>query len=91
MSAKVAFLERPVAAGEERPHTAINPSAIVTKDGRKFVFLIKDGRVVETSITTGRQIGDMTEVTAGLKTGDKIVLKPSGTLRTGSKIKVAEQ
>jgi RND family efflux transporter MFP subunit len=91
MSAKVSFLERPVAAGEESPHTAINPSAIVTKDGRKFVFLIKDGRVIEASITTGRQIGDMTEVTAGLKTGDKIVLKPSGKLKTGSKIKVAEQ
>lgn len=91
MSAKVAFLERPVAADEERPRTAINPSAIVTKDGRKFVFLIKDSRVIETPITTGRQMGDMIEITAGLKTGDKIVLKPSAKLKTGSKIKVTEQ
>jgi RND family efflux transporter MFP subunit len=91
MSAKVAFLERPVAEGEERPRTAINPSAIVTKDDKKFVFVIKDSRVIGTPITTGRQIGDMTEVTAGLKTGDKIVLKPSNKLKTGSKIKVAEQ
>lgn len=91
MSAKVAFLERPVAADEERPRTAINPSAIVTKDGKKFVFLIKDSRVIETPITTGPQIGDMIEVTAGIKTGDKIVLKPSNKLKTGSKIKVAGQ
>ena len=91
MSAKVAFLERPVAAGEERPRTAINPSAIVTKGGKKFVFLVKDNRVFETPITSGLQIGDMTEVTAGLKTGDKIVLRPSAKLKTGSKIKIAEQ
>jgi len=91
MSAKVAFLERPVAEDEERPRTAINPSAIVTRDGKKFVFVIKDSRVIETPISTGRQFGEMTEVTAGLKTGDKIVLKPSAKLKTGSKIKVAEQ
>jgi multidrug efflux pump subunit AcrA (membrane-fusion protein) len=91
MSAKVAFLERPVAADEERPRTAINPSAIVTKDGKKFVFIIKDGRAVETPITTGRHLGDMIEVTGGIKAGDKIVVKPSNKLKTGSKIKVAEQ
>ena len=91
MSAKVAFLERPVAEDEERPRTAINPSAIVTRDGKKFVFVIKDSRVIETPISTGRQFGEMTEVTAGLRTGDKIVLKPSAKLKTGSKIKVAEQ
>lgn len=90
MSAKVSFLERPVAGGEERPRTAINPSAIVTKDGKKFAFLIKGGRVIETPIITGAQIGDMTEVTQGLKTGDKIVMKPSNKLKTGSRIKVAE-
>ncbi|HSB30838.1 MAG TPA: efflux RND transporter periplasmic adaptor subunit [Candidatus Sulfobium mesophilum] len=90
MSAKVAFLKRPVAAGEDRPHTAINPSSIITKGGRKFVFLVKDSRVIETPITTGAQIADMTEVTAGLKAGDKIVLKPSGRLKTGSTIKIAE-
>ena len=91
MSAKVAFLQRQVTTGEEKPLTAINPSAIVTRGGKKFVFLIKDNRVLETPITTGRQLGDMIEVTAGLKAGDKVVLKPSGKLKTGSKIKVAEQ
>jgi RND family efflux transporter MFP subunit len=91
MSAKVAFLERPVAADEEKPRTAINPSAIVTKDDRKFVFLVKDSRIIETPITTGQRMGDMIEITAGLKAGDKIVLKPSGKLKTGSKIKVTEQ
>ncbi len=90
MSAKVAFLERPVAADEERPRTAISPSAIVTKDGRKFVFVIREGRAVETPVTTGRQLGDMIEVPAGLKTGDKIILKPPKKLKNGSKIKVAE-
>ncbi len=91
MSAKVAFLKRPVSADEERPRTAINPAAIITKNGKKLVFLVKDGRVIETPITAGAQIGDMTEITAGLKAGDKIVLKPSHKLKTGSAIKVTEQ
>jgi multidrug efflux pump subunit AcrA (membrane-fusion protein) len=91
MSAKVAFLERPVSAGEERPRTAINPAAVITRGGKTFVFLVKDNRVIETPITTGPKLGDMLEVTAGLKAGDKVVLKPSGKLKTGSMIKVAEQ
>ncbi len=91
MSAKVAFLKRPVSSGEEKPRTAINPAAIITKDGNKFVFLVKDGRVIETPITVGAQIGDMTEITAGLKAGDKIVLKPSGKLKNGSTVKSTEQ
>jgi RND family efflux transporter MFP subunit len=90
MSAKVAFLERPVSSDEEKPRTAINPSAVVTRGDKKYVFLIKEGRVIETRISTGAQIGDMTEVTSGLKTGDKVVMKPSGKLKTGSRIKVAE-
>jgi RND family efflux transporter MFP subunit len=91
MSAKVAFLERPVGAGEESPRTEINPSAAVMRDGKKFVFLIKDGSVIETPTTTGQQLGDMVEVLSGLKAGDKVVLKPAGSLKTGDRIKVAEQ
>ncbi len=90
MSAKAAFLERPVSKEEERPLTAINPSAVVTKDDKKFVFLIKDGRAVRAPIATGRQVGDMTEVTSGLKAGERVVLKPSGKLKSGSRIKVSE-
>jgi RND family efflux transporter MFP subunit len=91
MSAKVAFLERPVAAGEEKPRTVVNPSAVVERDGRKIVFVVKDGRVVETPVEPGAPLGDMIEMLGGVKAGDKVVVNPPPKLRTGAKIKTAEQ
>ncbi|RNC71000.1 MAG: efflux RND transporter periplasmic adaptor subunit [Desulfuromonadales bacterium] len=91
MSAKVAFLERPVAAGEEKPKTAVNPAAVVERGGRKVVFLVKEKRVVETPVTLGAKIGDMLEVTGGVKPGDRIALKSLDKLKDGAKIKTAEK
>jgi RND family efflux transporter MFP subunit len=91
MSAKVAFLERPVGAGEEKPRTVLNPSSVVTRGDRKTVFVFTGGRAVETPVELGHPLGDMVEVVSGVKAGDKVVLKPSPRLRTGAKIKTAEQ
>ncbi|MGO9612279.1 MAG: efflux RND transporter periplasmic adaptor subunit [Dissulfurispiraceae bacterium] len=91
MSAKVAFLSREVAPDEEKPRLALNPAAIRDHNGGKIVFLIKDARAVETPVTVGPAIGDMMEVLAGVKAGDKIVIKPLDRLKNGDKIKVAEK
>lgn len=91
MSAKVAFLERPVAADEQKPRTALNPVAVLTRNGKKAVLLIKDGRAVETPVTLGPQIGDMVEVLGGVKAGEKVVLKPLNKVKGGDKVKVAEK
>lgn len=91
MSAKVAFLERPVAADEQKPRTALNPVAVLTRNGKKAVLLIKDGRAVETPVTLGPQIGDMVEVLGGVKAGEKVVLKPLNKIKGGDKVKVAEK
>jgi len=91
MSAKVAFLERPVAADEQKPRTALNPAAVLTRNGKKAVLLIKDGRAVETPVTLGPQIGDMVEVLGGVKAGEKVVLKPLNKIKGGDKVKVAEK
>ncbi|ABB32633.1 efflux transporter, RND family, MFP subunit [Geobacter metallireducens RCH3] len=91
MSAKVAFLEHLVAPGEEKPKTAVNPAAVVERGGRKVLFLVKGGRVAETPVTVGAKIGEMLEITAGAKPGDKIALKPLDKLKDGTKIKTAEK
>jgi RND family efflux transporter MFP subunit len=90
MSARVAFLERPVSPDEERPRTAVNSQAIIDRGGKKIVFLIRKERVVETPVSTGQRLGDMTEVISGVKAGDRVVLKPLEKLKNGSRIKVAE-
>jgi HlyD family secretion protein len=90
MSAKVAFLERPVKPEEQKHRTALNPAAVVTRNGRHTVFVIRDGRVTEAPVTLGDRLGDMVEVLGGVKAGDRVVLKPLNKMRNGKKVKVAE-
>ncbi|MDD2336594.1 MAG: efflux RND transporter periplasmic adaptor subunit [Geobacteraceae bacterium] len=91
MSAKVAFLSRPVAAGEQQPRTTVNPEAVVARNGRKVVFLVKDNRVVETPVELGAKIGDALEVKSGVKAGDSVVVHPGEKLRDGSRISIPEK
>jgi RND family efflux transporter MFP subunit len=91
MSAKVAFLSRPVAAGDQKPRTAMNQAGLVTRKEQKSVFLVKEGRAIETPVHLGPLIGDMIEVMDGVKAGDQIILNPPGRLKNSFKIKVAEK
>lgn len=91
MSAKVAFLERPVKSDEQQPVIALNSQAVSTRNGKKFVFLAKGDRAVETQVDVGAPIGDMVRIVSGVKAGDKVVVKPLDKLRDGSRIKTAEK
>ncbi|RII26669.1 MAG: efflux RND transporter periplasmic adaptor subunit [Geobacter sp.] len=91
MSAKVAFLERPVAKTEQRPKTSVSQAAVWSRDGKQLVYLVKGDRVVETVVTTGERIGDQIEILSGVRAGDKVALKPLEKLKDGTKIKTAEK
>ena len=91
MSAKVAFLERSVTLDEQNPKTALNSNAIIMHNNTGFVFLINENRVYKTPLTTGSQIGDLTEVLDGVKSGDKVVVNPPKNLRDGTRIKIKEK
>jgi hypothetical protein len=48
MSARIAFLSRPLAPDERKPVPAVRPEAIVRRDGRDMVFVVQpDDRVAE--------------------------------------------
>ena len=91
MSAKVAFLERPLNPDELRPRTGVNTSSIVTRGSQKYVFLIKGDKAVETPVSIAEQSGEMTEILAGIKPGDKIILKPTDRIKNNTRIKPAEK
>ena len=91
MSAKVAFLSRPVTGEEKKPRTALQQTAVVSLKDRKVVFLVKGDRVTETPVSLGSFMGEMVEVLGGVKVGDRVVLNPSGRLRNGTKIKIEEK
>lgn len=91
MSAKVAFLERGLDEEEKAPRVAVNPSAIVSEDAKKYVFIIKDGRAEKTPVETGSDIAEYREVVSGAKPGDQVVVDPPKGLKNGSKIKLIEE
>jgi len=90
MSAKVSFLSRELAGEELKPRLAVNASAVDSKNKNSVVYRISDNKVREIAVSVAGKLGDMVEVTSGLKAGDRIVLKPKG-LKDGTKIKVAER
>lgn len=90
MSAKVSFLSRELASEELKPRLAVNQSALESKSNNNVVYRISDNKARKTAVATAGKLGDMVEVTSGLKPGDRVVLKPDG-LKDGAKIKVAER
>jgi len=90
MSAKVSFLSKPVSKMDQVPRTAVNQKALLARGEGKGVFLVKGDRVVETSVRTGAQIGEMMEVLIGLKAGDQVVLDPPAKLKSGTRVKAGE-
>ena len=91
MSAKVAFLERPVRPDEGKPRVALPPAAIVTREGKNFVFLLRGDRVLQSPVTPGARIGDLVQVLSGVKAGERVALKPLDKLRDNARVKTAEK
>lgn len=90
MSARVAFLEREAQEGDKVAKIALNPAAVVTRDGRSGVYLVTGDTVRFTPVTPGKKLGDLLEV-AGVKSGDKVALKPLDKLKDGSRISLPEK
>jgi RND family efflux transporter MFP subunit len=91
MSARVAFLEREVAPGEEAPKTAVNPAALVARNGKQAVFVVQDGKAVETMVTLGEKIGDGIEVLDGIRQGETVVVNPPKKLKSGAVVRRKEK
>ena len=90
MSAKIAFLSRPLAGQDRKPVVAVQPAAIATRDGRKVVFVVRDGKAHETAVTTGDRIGELVAV-GGVAAGDTVVLSPGDKLRDGAGVTAAKK
>jgi RND family efflux transporter MFP subunit len=90
MSAKVTFLSQPATEADQQPVLAVNPEAVVERDGKPVVLRITrqgDAEVLEAvSVTPGRKLGDVLEVTGALKSGERLVLKPADKLQAGAQV-----
>jgi RND family efflux transporter MFP subunit len=90
MSAKVAFLSKAVPPEDRQPVTAVQPAAIVTRDGKQVVFVLDADKVTQVAVTQGRKIGELVEV-RGVKPGQKVVMAPDAKLQDGQAVSQAKK
>jgi multidrug efflux pump subunit AcrA (membrane-fusion protein) len=90
MSAKVAFLSRPLGAGENQPRLAVSKNALVTRKGRTVALIVERNQVKETPVKTGPALGDLVEIVGGLQEGDRVVLNPPDSLGNGDRVTLKE-
>jgi len=93
MSAKVTFLARGAdtsMVGVPAKLT-VPASAVVTREGRSVVFVIRNEQVTETPVAAGSTLGTRVEITSGLSQGDRVVDRPDPALSTGTRIRERNQ
>jgi RND family efflux transporter MFP subunit len=90
MSAKIAFLSKPVPPQDNTPLPAVQPSAVVERDGKPVVFVIDNGKVRQTAVTRGAKIGELQTV-QGIKPGATVVLAPADKLTDGASVTLAKK
>jgi multidrug efflux pump subunit AcrA (membrane-fusion protein) len=88
MRAKVSFLKEENLRDQKNsaPKISVPASAITTRNGQKVVFVVNGESVRETAVTLGEAMGNRIEITSGVAPGEKVVLRPSEHLSTGTKV-----
>jgi RND family efflux transporter MFP subunit len=93
MSAKVTFLEpekekTPEAAAAAQPVVLVPRAAVVSRDGKPTVFLVREGRAQARGVVLGTERQGQVIVENGLAGGETIVAKPGDGLQDGAPVKV---
>jgi RND family efflux transporter MFP subunit len=95
MSAKVTFLEpekqEAAPAAAAAPVVLVPKEAVVTRDGKPTVFLVREGKAVARAITLGTERQGQVIVKEGLAGGEIVVARPKDDLRDGGAVKVKGQ
>jgi RND family efflux transporter MFP subunit len=90
MSAKVAFLSKPITDRTEKPRTAVQNKVLRERNGKVYLFLVKGDRAIEQVVRVGEKFNDMVEIVEGVQPGDRIVFDPPARLWSNTRIKVSE-
>lgn len=83
LSAKVTFGPKPGSTEAVTDSWGVPPTAVVSREGRRVVFLVRDGVVQETSVEVGADNGPLKAVRGSLSQTDEVVVTPPPDLRSG--------
>lgn len=90
VSAKVSFGALPgmKMIGEE---WSVPATAVVTRDGRSVLLLVREGRVVETVVHVGAPAGANVPVRGSLTQSDEVIVAPPVELRDGMAVTIQQR
>jgi RND family efflux transporter MFP subunit len=95
MSAKVSFLSQAPTTAEQQPVLAVNPKALLERDGKQWLLRIKregDKDMLEAvEVKPGRKLGDVLEISGALKSGERLVLAPAASLKAGMQVSLVSK
>ena len=88
MSAKAYFLSTEAAVSVSAPSKlAVSASAITTNRDQRIAFRFNENMITEVPVELGETMGTMIEIKSGLRSGDKVVLRPAERLHSGMRVK----
>jgi multidrug efflux pump subunit AcrA (membrane-fusion protein) len=90
MSARVAFLNRPLTQEENQPVLGVHRDALAKQNGIQGFFLVKDQRVQWVPLPSPEFMGDYVILSPPLVAGEQAVLKPPAKLKPDVRIEVAD-
>ena len=90
MSAKAAFLSRPLTESEDKPILGVHRDALVSKGGGQGLFRVEKGQAEWVSVNDPKFLGDYLMVEPPIRNGDRIVVKPPSGLKSGDRVEISE-
>jgi len=78
------FATAQIEQAQHKPGVLVPSAVVQVVSGTSRVFVLKGDRVEERIITTGQTVGDLIEVTSGLKKGETIATTSLGQLVDGA-------
>ncbi len=91
MGVRVAFLSpaaEPEADRPSAPALLVPAAAVQESAGGTWVFVLAEDRVARRNVQLGTARGDMRQVLDGLRSGERVVLRPPEDLRDGDRVRV---
>jgi RND family efflux transporter MFP subunit len=88
MGVRVSFLEKSGENHQPLPGVLVPKSAVVKREGKDVVFVVKDGHAQQTPVTAGADFSDMKQIMHGLDAGAEVVTMPPADLKDGEKVQV---
>lgn len=72
------------------PEVLAPEEAVISRLGKKFAFVVEDGKAVRREVAVGLSVDGTVELLSGVKTGESLVVKGQELLDDGATVKVVQ-